>query len=301
MVLLQRIRPCQSIQPGRLIFWAASRKLNPRMIAEPGLRIAALHSSPLQLLARPRSRSSLWAYGTGLLLVLSAALAGGSVLNSEQAHPIPLREDPVTHARIPESLRLPSRDPQQSFRLLGLGSRHVTFLQIPVYVIGVYIDSVTEHAISTWKAFDAEAFLKHNVALDHLVKGKGQIAIRIEPTRATNGPHLRNGVERFLKLQLAQDQASLTETELQEIKAAMTELRANFPPGVVKAGQSFVFRKTTENTLEMEFEGELMVVMKSKWVAETFIAAYLRADPPISEKTRVSVADGLQKAQSGAL
>ncbi|KAJ3292705.1 hypothetical protein HK104_005093, partial [Borealophlyctis nickersoniae] len=64
--------------------------------------------------------------------------------------------------------------------------------------------------------------------------------------------------------------------------------------GQIKPGQAFVFVKTADGGLRVEFEGKESVTVPNRWVAERFFEGYLRAEKPISDKLRRSVAEGLE-------
>ncbi|KAJ3037846.1 hypothetical protein HDV00_001261 [Rhizophlyctis rosea] len=89
---------------------------------------------------------------------------------------------------------------------------------------------------------------------------------------------------RFLTARLTQEDDELSEAEKTSILDAFDTLRAKFPAGRVAPGQAFIFTKTADGALRVEFEGEESVLLRNQWVAERFFEGYLRAEKPISEK-----------------
>ncbi|KGG50172.1 hypothetical protein DI09_83p50 [Mitosporidium daphniae] len=76
---------------------------------------------------------------------------------------------------------------QNQYKLLSAAARKVTFLKFSVYSIGIY---VTEND-------DAKSF---NTCSDAV--SKQSLALRLAPSRATTGTHMRAGLERALLQQL---------------------------------------------------------------------------------------------------
>ncbi|TPX54951.1 chalcone isomerase [Powellomyces hirtus] len=241
--------------------------------------------------------------GAGFLL----ALAVGSVLIGQSIHaeearivPVDVLEEPVSKKPVPAKLELSYGSPlrSHSFRLVGLGVRQVTFLNVSVYTIGFYLDADVMNRLrqsSDWKAgYKPEDMEKY---VEKLVRGKGDISVRVEPVRNTDGPHLRNGFMRILTKQMGQE--NLTEDEKTKVLAAMDEFRSAFPTGKVAKGEVFILTKTDDGVLRMEHEGVEKAYIKNRWIAERLMEGYLREQKSIAPKLRKSVGAGLEAVVRG--
>ncbi|CAG8784078.1 15743_t:CDS:2, partial [Acaulospora morrowiae] len=117
--------------------------------------------------------------------------------DSTVRQPIETTEEPKSKVHIPNQINLYNG---ARARLVGLGIRTLSFLQMKVYVIGMYISEDGIEILKNWKGYDKEKFLSiddESLAYE-LLSRPVDIAIRIEPVRNTNGQHLRDGFARAL-------------------------------------------------------------------------------------------------------
>ncbi|KAI7851297.1 chalcone isomerase [Circinella umbellata] len=202
-------------------------------------------------------------------------------------------EDPNTKFTFPVHL---STGDSEWKRLIGLGARQVSFLNINVYVLGLYMRSQDIGALKSikgWEKFDKEEFLTREDMADALLEQPIDVSIRIVPVRGTNTQHLRDGFTRSL-LQRMRDQ-DLTEDQEREIMKGIQEFKTCFPSGNVKKGTEFVFTKTSDGFLKMQHEGKDMGTVNNKWLAVNFIMGYLNPKAPASEYARQDIANGFEK------
>ncbi|KAI9249180.1 chalcone-flavanone isomerase-domain-containing protein [Phascolomyces articulosus] len=203
-------------------------------------------------------------------------------------------EDPNTKLAFP--VHLSTGGGSEWKRLIGLGARQVSFLNLNVYVLGLYMRSQDIGALKSikgWEKFDKEEFLAHENMANALLEQPVDVSIRIVPVRATNTQHLRDGFTRSL-LQRMRDQ-DLTEDEERDIMKGIQEFKTTFPSGKVKKGAEFVFTKTSDGGLKMEYEGKDMGTVANKWLAINFMMGYLNPTTPASEHARQDIASGFEK------
>ncbi|KAL0075444.1 chalcone-flavanone isomerase-domain-containing protein [Phycomyces blakesleeanus] len=183
-------------------------------------------------------------------------------------------------------------------RLIGLGARQVSFLSINVYVLGLYMrsqDIGTLRKIEGWENFDKTEFLgKEDLALT-LLKLPFDISIRVVPCRATNTQHLRDGFTRSLLQRMRAESKDMTEDEEKDILDGIKEFKGSFANANIKKDTEFIFTKTANGELLVEFEGKLMGTVKNKWVATNFMMGYLNPTKPASELARQNIAEGFEK------
>ncbi|ORY97930.1 chalcone-flavanone isomerase-domain-containing protein [Syncephalastrum racemosum] len=183
-------------------------------------------------------------------------------------------------------------------RLVGLGVRQVSFLNINVYVLGLYMpakDIESLKSFKQWKNFDKSEFLSKEDMAMSLLDQPVDVSIRIVPVRTTSSQHLRDGFTRSLLQRMRDQSADMTEDEEREIMQAIQVFKSYFPAAKVKKDTEFVFTKTRDDTLKMEFEGKEMGTVKNKWLAKNFVMGYLNPVQPASELARQDIASGFEK------
>ncbi|KAI8144454.1 chalcone-flavanone isomerase-domain-containing protein [Fennellomyces sp. T-0311] len=181
-------------------------------------------------------------------------------------------------------------------RLIGLGARQVSFLNLNVYVLGLYMRSQDIGALKSvkgWENYDKADFLAREDMAMELLEQPVDVSVRIVPVRATNTQHLRDGFTRSL-LQRLRDQ-DLPEEKEREVMKAIQDFKTAFHSGKVKKGAEFVFTKTHDGNLKMEYEGKSMGTVKDKWLAVNFMMGYLNPTAPASELARQDIAGGFEK------
>ncbi|KAL1928625.1 hypothetical protein VTP01DRAFT_2411 [Rhizomucor pusillus] len=237
---------------------------------------------------------------------VSAVLAGTAYYAWQMNHPVMAEaaaaatayegtvEEPHTKLAFPVYLQTGS----EWTRLVGLGVRQVSFLNLNVYVVGLYMKSQDIGAVRQLKGFEkfnkSEFLAKEDLALE-LLKQPVDVSIRIVPVRSTNTQHLRDGFTRSLLQRMHNQSEDMTEEQEREIMKAIQEFKSNFPSAKVKKGAEFVFTKNRDGYLEMEFEGKQMGTVKNTWLAINFFMGYLNPTQPASEYARQSIADGFQE------
>ncbi|KAI9092166.1 chalcone-flavanone isomerase-domain-containing protein [Phlyctochytrium arcticum] len=278
-----------------------------------GISSLSTHTLPWQRQHRQRQHPVKPALTAVLAAVLggiaASTLMGDTFLSAERVAEADVNEpvgiEPVTKRPLPVSLSLTYNSSSHPFNLLGLGVRQVTLLNINVYTIGFYINPVLAKRLGQDPVLRDIKNTKEltDSVVERIVEGGPgeEIAIRIEPTRNTDGPHLRNGLLRMLSAQLAHEDTTATRATPPlpvpsadpALLTALDTLRAAFPSGQVKKGQVMVFTRTSEGWLRMEYEGQEMCVVRHRWVADRFVEGYLRGRKVISEKLRQSVVVGI--------
>ncbi|KAJ3020774.1 hypothetical protein HKX48_000225 [Thoreauomyces humboldtii] len=273
----------------------AIRRVSP--VASRGLRTGSRIFAEINpVTARPHAAVG---NGRGVSVLVGLALISlwGQQVLAESFDPI----EPVTKRPVPLLLENPLN--QKPSRLVGLGVRAVTFLNVSVYAVGFYLDETALSRIASsprWKDYSSANL---DAFVEDLVRGTGSVSVRVEPVRNTDGPHLRNGFLRILQKQIGIEEAkgSLTDdsSEKKAILGAMDEFRAAFPTGKVAKGEVLVLTKTEAGTLRLEYNGTELVEIHNRWLAERMLEGYLCGQKPISPKLRESVAVGLTEVLRG--
>jgi len=161
--------------------------------------------------------------------------------------------------------------------IIGLGSRQVSFLKINVYVMGMYVrpkDAKMLEMASIWT--DTSTAMSD---LDHAHQMLGQpidICIRIVPTRPTGAQHLRDGFTRSLLQIMREESKNLTEDDERQILEAIQDFKAKFPKSKVNKGDEFIFTRTAEGGLKIEFQGEDLGTVNNKWLSDNFVVGYVK-------------------------
>ncbi|CAG8748135.1 10034_t:CDS:2 [Gigaspora rosea] len=180
-------------------------------------------------------------------------------------------------------------------KLVGLGIRTVSFLKMKVYVIAMYIGENDIEILKKWKGYDKAKFLSstdESVTSD-LLDQPVDLAIRIEPVRNTNGQHLRDGFVRALTNRM--QNGHLNDDDAEDVLEALKEFKAQFPKSLVKTGTAMILTKQRDGYLRIEYEGAYIGAVKNKWLTKNLFMGYLAADNPISEKAKISIAEGFDK------
>ncbi|KAI7872599.1 chalcone-flavanone isomerase-domain-containing protein [Spinellus fusiger] len=205
------------------------------------------------------------------------------------------RTDPSTQLTFPIFLH----HGKEWKKLIGMGARQVSFLNINVYVLGLYMYSEDIQALNNvqgWDTFDKASFLEQETLALKLLQQPFDISIRIVPVRATNTQHLRDGFTRSLLQRFREQSKGMTEEEEKAILQGIKEFKGNFSNANVKKDTEFIFTKTKQGHLKMEFEGKDMGTVKNTWIAIQFMMGYLDPVTPASELARTNIASGFEKA-----
>ncbi|KAH6581584.1 hypothetical protein BASA61_009003 [Batrachochytrium salamandrivorans] len=254
--------------------------------------------------SRPSSHTA-WFKGAMVATAMGTAVAlgvGSSLLNTqallgtaESSVPV-TREfevEPISGVKVPTHITIKHDGQDKDFELLGYGVRQVTLLYISVYTASIYTDQALRHHIANSARWTQEyvpsKLTKSNTEskwfIQDLVNGhKGEITLRLDPVRNTDGPHLRNGVVRFLTERQRQElqRHTITDQESAAFTLALDELRSLFPVGRIKIGQTLVFTHLRDGHLRVEFDGREMGIVRNRHIANWVVEGYLRNKPPIS-------------------
>ncbi|KAF9153800.1 hypothetical protein DFQ26_000441 [Actinomortierella ambigua] len=203
--------------------------------------------------------------------------------------------DPDSKLAVPRTILAEDGSPA---RLLGLGVRKITFLQVQVYVVGLYakVTDLDDHnsrlrTIPEIQKFQRDDRQSADEAYRAMVRAPVELVLRIAPVRNTNGPHLRDGFTRALT-QAAKDQ-KLESVENEDAIDGIMEFKNLFPKGKVDVGSALVFRKHADGIMTIEFDGETLGTVKNEWVIENFFMGYLQSKKPMSPKARESIGNGI--------
>ncbi|KAI8060045.1 chalcone-flavanone isomerase-domain-containing protein [Gongronella butleri] len=250
--------------------------------------------------ARPARRPLLyWATGLAAAGTLAAATYPSTAhMDAPKTAYAGTVEDPETHLRFPVYLQAN----QEWQRLIGLGVRQVSFLNLNVYVVGLYMKSedigqLLKHP--SWKHFSKDQFLSDEALAVSLLQQPVDVSVRIVPVRNTNTQHLRDGFTRSLVSRMKDQAKDLTEEDETMILEGIREFKTKFFNAKVKKDSEFVFTKTKEGSLRMEYEGKEIGVVNNKWVAINFIMTYLNPYAPASSLALESMANGFDKLKQG--
>ncbi|KAI8975387.1 chalcone-flavanone isomerase-domain-containing protein [Mycotypha africana] len=228
----------------------------------------------------------------------AAGLATASYFNLtnpvyNEAPPSPeVVEDPATKLLFPVYLETDSVKKQ----LIGLGVRTVSFMNMNVYVVGMYMvpGDISQLAkLSKWKNFDKSKILESDECAEEFLEQPFDLTIRLVPSRSTNTQHLRDGFVRILT-QRMRDQ-DLTEDEEKVILKAIQEFKSNFVSMRVKKDSEFIFTKTREGGLKMIYEGRHLGTVEDSWLAKNFFMCYLNSQSPSSQAALNDFASGFEK------
>ncbi|CEP11454.1 hypothetical protein [Parasitella parasitica] len=228
----------------------------------------------------------------GASLTAAGYLAFSSPAYSEAPAYAGTVEDPATNLVFPINLNTDN----EWKRLIGLGVRAVTFLNMNVYVVGMYMKSedIGElRKLDGWKNFDRSKFLQDTDLAEKFLDQPYELSIRLVPTRATNTQHLRDGFLRLL-MQRMKDQ-EMTEDEEREVLKAIQEFKSNFVSMRVKKDTEFIFTKTREGGLKLVYEGRDFGTVQNPWLAKNFFMSYLNPNAPSSEAALYDIADGFER------
>ncbi|KAJ3089663.1 hypothetical protein HK102_005808 [Quaeritorhiza haematococci] len=250
--------------------------------------------------------------GAGLYLYGQERLSAKSILYAEAEAPELTSLEPITRREIPSSLRLqydvnsPGGTPKQhEFEIVGLGARQVTFLNVSVYVLGLYIEKEALRKLqssplsSKYSTIDFLNWADDGLLVKGIVRRPDvELSLRIEPVRNTNGAHLRGGFMRFLQKRYAKEEKSLTPEERKDIVSNISEFNAKFPMGVVRTGESLVFTKLRNGHLRLELNGDEVMRIPCQWISERFMEYYLDKERPPSDKARRNIAEGFERLLS---
>ncbi|ORX46977.1 chalcone isomerase [Hesseltinella vesiculosa] len=201
-------------------------------------------------------------------------------------------EEPDSHLRFPVFVQAN----QEWQRLIGLGVRRVVFIN--VYVVGIYMKSEDIGTVlrdASWKNFSKDRFLNNESLALSLLVLPVDVSVRIVPCRNSSGQHLRDGFTRTLVQRMKAQAHHLTEEDEARILEGIREFKEKFVNAKVKKDSEFIFTKTKDGKLRMEFEGKNIGTVNNEWVAINFLMTYLNPTSPASVPALESIANGFDR------
>ncbi|KXS14819.1 hypothetical protein M427DRAFT_70380 [Gonapodya prolifera JEL478] len=200
----------------------------------------------------------------------------------------PVVVEPVTGRPIPRNIRVATELGSEEFELMGVGAKRVTFLRFTVYAFSLHVakSSLTtlrrlasrETFLPGYSSSDPKSFT--DAHLETLLKSGEESdiewAARIEPYRATTGPHLRTGFLQALEAKLKDSASTLSAEEKASITADLDTFASIFPRGPVATGQELVIARTQGGVVRVEMDGAKLGSVSSPWIAENLFAYYLQ-------------------------
>ncbi|CAJ0845735.1 13821_t:CDS:2, partial [Entrophospora sp. SA101] len=155
-------------------------------------------------------------------------------------------EEPESKIRIPACITL--YDGSKAV-LIGMGTRRVSFLNINVYIVGMYIREKDIEILKKWKGFDKEKFLSSSdeSVASMLLDQPIEISIRI-------------------------------------VVEAIKIFKTKFSKSIIRAGTALVLTRLKDGGLRMDYEGKEMGIVYNDWLSKNIFMGYLSAKHPISIK-----------------
>ncbi|KAG0141916.1 hypothetical protein CROQUDRAFT_663169 [Cronartium quercuum f. sp. fusiforme G11] len=132
----------------------------------------------------------------------------------------------------------------------------------------------------------------------NLISAPVNFAIRIAPAKSTDFTHLRDGFCRSItaRVSRAVKQGLLTDFEAERASESIKTFRNFFPAGVsVPKGKSILLRKTSNDSLVIEYDGRTLGELKDRIITQEIFLAYFADIDPISVKFKEAVAEGFEK------
>lgn len=68
----------------------------------------------------------------------------------------------------------------------------------------------------------------------------------------------------------------LTEDDERQILEGIQDFKAKFPSTKVNKGDEFIFTRTANGGLKIEFQGKELGTVKNRWVADNFVVGYVK-------------------------
>ncbi|KNE62282.1 hypothetical protein AMAG_07516 [Allomyces macrogynus ATCC 38327] len=249
-------------------------RANTRTVANTGasrtFSTASRHAAGAAARATARASPRLIASATALAaLTLAWVVASPVFLDADADVSV---ADPTTGITLPRTVTVAGK----SFRLLGLGARQVTILNLNVYVLGIYVPAATPLPSTVT---EPEAILASDVVL------------YLTPTRNTGAAHLRDG---FVRTLLDASKAATTPEEREQYLDDINAFKSVFPKSNVTKGQVFMFHHAPKDQqVTLVHDGQVQGTVASPWLGTALLRAYLREKKPISPKARASIVQGL--------
>ena len=220
-------------------------------------------------------------------------------------------------------------DVNQTYQLVGLGIRTVSFLSIQVYVVGLYVASTDiatlqsrmvhkaagVEAVSTLVASEKDDLRKmlldpgssENIWSEILGEGGLRTVLRIVPTRNTDFGHLRDGFVRSITSRSqgkSHGNAILGSFDDDGFGKAIADFKALFSAGGKKnaglrKGQVLLLVRESDGSLQAWVEGDnatslsRMGAVQDERISRLLWLGYLGGQQVASDSARKSIVDGI--------
>ncbi|KAF5873472.1 putative chalcone-flavanone isomerase protein [Botrytis fragariae] len=212
----------------------------------------------------------------------------------------------------------PSTSPPESYQLLGLGIRTVSFLHIQVYVLGLYISPSSIPTLQTsllqlaapngastlvanekdaLKAMLLDPSRSEEIWSAILKNPEIKSIVRIVPTRNTDFHHLRDAWVRSLT---ARAQKNREEFGDEAFGKAMGEFKALFNRGSVPKGRELLLSRDESGKLGVWYEdgvsgSQRLGEVRDERISRGIWLGYLAGANVSSEEARRSVVEGVMR------
>jgi hypothetical protein len=208
----------------------------------------------------------------------TCAAFSSTLVNFHAESPLlPLFEmEPSGKARFPRKIKVEN----ETRDLFAVGVRQVTFLSVNAYSLGLYGQLCAlknsrwkqEYLPSKWSKTSSES----SFYLSDLLRIP--LTIAINPVRATDGTHLRNGWIRLLSKRFQKESPSMSVLEREKFQDSLQKFRGAFPSGVFPSGSMILFSTLADGRMICELEGreaQPLGFVENEHLIRWFFEAYL--------------------------
>jgi hypothetical protein len=113
-----------------------------------------------------------------------------------------------------------------------------------------------------------------SLAWKTLVSASSPFVLRLEPSRTTNGQHLRNAFERLLNEQLNNNQTLFKVHET--TKEAIMDFARGFPSSQMLPGTPlWISCNPTNGQITMTYQDRQLIAIQDTWLVQTLAYVYL--------------------------
>ncbi|KAI0076277.1 hypothetical protein K474DRAFT_1663261 [Panus rudis PR-1116 ss-1] len=227
---------------------------------------------------------------TTFALVLTAALTYPRAIYLDAEPKVDdVTVDQATSIAFPNTLRIPSKAPLPTFKLVGVGVRTVSFLGIKVYSVGFYAD-LDNPKLNIPKSASPEE------KIDHIVRNSACV-MRIIPTRSTSYGHLRDGFIRALqaRMVLCRQRGTLSQEEEAAAQSPLRKFKSMFPNApLAKHTPLDILLTAPEPGAPRTLIVRDLGAIQNDWLATEFFLAYFEG-AGISPPLKVSVTERIKE------
>ncbi|KJE95140.1 hypothetical protein CAOG_08907 [Capsaspora owczarzaki ATCC 30864] len=259
--------------------------------AAAGMSMSTM-AAPAAAAAQPRRMRALAlaaASGFAAVSIAAAAIAAAKreVVRAEPPnttqHDTEYAFDKSSGARFPTHLTLANTN----LALVGTGVRTVTFLQVQVYAIGLYVPDSAGLKLAIQRHRDQ---LVPSTAAETLINLKQPLSIRLVAVRNPDIKHLREALGRAMAARLKHIQDPVERAGAQ---MAVDQFKALFPQGKIAPGDAVDFVLRPDGVLQLSLRGESLGTVASKFVQTSILDTYIGASS-VSLEAQRNFLSGLQ-------